>query len=293
MALDAFLRDPQDGRMLNRTEGHFKGFEQIDLFFQTWSVTGAHTTLVVTHGLSEHSECYARFAEGMVGHGFNVIAWDMRGHGKSAGHRGYVKDFRLFSEDLNCFMQHLKSTQHLNQPFAFVGHSMGGLVTLQLLEEHGNYGAFATCLSSPVLAVAFPVPPLKDFMARVFNHLAPQMTLSNEFTYDVLSHDRAITQSFAKDPLRHDRISPPLYLGMIATAAEMVARVKRSEVPLLMQLAGDDHLVSRPVAEAFFEAIEAPKKELIVYESFYHEIFNEIGREKVYSDMANFLKGVK
>ena len=166
--------------MTTRTEGHFSGYNNADLFYQTWSIPNSRGTLVVTHGMAEHSESYARFAEGMNRRGWNVIAWDSRGHGKSDGKRGYVEDFAWFSEDLKLFVDHLKKNPSFKKPFFFVAHSMGGLVLLKTLLNYGPMGATAASLSSPLLGITVKVPPAKDFAAKLLRKVLPTFTIDRK-----------------------------------------------------------------------------------------------------------------
>lgn len=276
--------------MTTRTEGHFLGYNNADLFYQTWSVPSARGTLVVTHGLAEHSESYLRFAEGMNRRGWNVIAWDSRGHGKSDGKRGYVEDFAYFAEDLKLFVDHLKKSGSFKSPFCFVAHSMGGLILLKTLINYGSMGAKAVSLSSPLLGITVKVPPAKDFAAKLLRKVLPTMTLSNELHYENLSHDPEVVAGYPKDIMRHDKISPALYFGMLETMAEVNNHELHLNVPILMQLAGDDRVVSRVAAEEFFSKIEAEGKKIIIYEDMYHEIFNEVDRETVYDDLSKFFE---
>jgi lysophospholipase len=57
-------------------------------------------------------------------------------------------------------------------------------------------------------------------------------------------------------------------------------------IPLLMVLAGDDQLVRRDLSEHFFEKVKCSDKIKIAYPQFYHEIFNEVGKEQVWNDVA-------
>ena len=274
--------------MTTRTEGHFNGYNNADLFYQTWSIPSPRGTLVVTHGMAEHSESYARFAEGMNKRGWNVIAWDCRGHGKSDGKRGYIEDFAWFSEDLKLFTDHLKKISSFKKPFFLVAHSMGGLILLKSLLNYGSMGATAVSLSSPLLGIAIKVPPAKDFAAKLLRKVLPTFTMANELHYEHLSHDADVVSSYSKDIMRHDKISPALYFGMLETIAEVGNHHLHVNIPLLMQLAGDDRVVKREASEEFFEKIDAEEKKKIVYDDFYHEIFNESGREKVYDDLNSF-----
>ncbi|MCM2282751.1 MAG: lysophospholipase [Bdellovibrionaceae bacterium] len=277
--------------MVTRTEGSFEGHDGAELFYQTWMTSEARGTLVLTHGINEHSESYDRFfATHMAPRGYNIIGWDLRGHGRSHGKRGYVDKFQTFSDDLDSFIDFLEREGKLSLPYSLISHSMGGLITLKYLIDHGPRGAASLCLSAPLLGVALAVPPVKDFAARVLFRLAPTVTLYNEIRYEDLTRDPEMLASYKKDPLRHEKISPTLYLGILEMMAVVKARGAKIELPTLMQLAGQEKVVSRADAETFFQTIGAQNKRLIIYEESYHEIFNDLDRERVFGDLDSFLK---
>jgi len=95
--------------MAERLEGTFWGYQDVELFYQVWKPEVSHGTLVVTHGIAEHSDCYARFADAVVEMGWTVFAWDLRGHGRSEGKRGYVNRFQDFSDDLDNAVRFVKT----------------------------------------------------------------------------------------------------------------------------------------------------------------------------------------
>ena len=291
MALDGFSLCIKVEGMTTRTEGSFEGHDGAELFYQTWTTAEARGTLVVTHGISEHSEAYDPcFATGMEPFGWNVIAWDLRGHGRSHGKRGYVDRFTTFSEDMASFIGFLRRSGKLSLPYALVSHSMGALITLRYLLDHGRQDAAALALSSPLLGVSMAVHPLKDKAARLLYRFAPSVTLFNEIRYDYLSRDPEVLAQYPKDSLRHDKISPGLYLGMFETIADVRGRASEIRLPTIIQVAGREMIVSRAEAEAFFPVIGAEEKQLIVYEDSYHEIFNDLDRERVFADLDGFLK---
>ncbi len=278
--------------MTVRTEGNFDGHDGTELFYQTWTIPEARGTLVVTHGMSEHSEAYDLFASGMTRSGWNVIGWDLRGHGRSQGKRGYVDAFKTFSEDLAAFIQFLESQGKLSLPYALIGHSMGGLISLRHIIDHGHGRALAFSLSSPLLGIAIAVPVIKELAARLLFRLAPTATLYNEIVYQDLSRDPEVLLGYPKDPLRHDKISPSLFFGMQETIEYVRSRGNSIQLPTLFQLSGHDLVVNQKESEAFFATVGAKEKKLLVYEDSYHEIFNDLDRERVYQDLDLFLKRV-
>ena len=281
--------------MIQRHEGQFKGYQGLELFFQSWTIPNPRGTLVISHGISEHSECYAKMAASLAGKGWNIMAWDLRGHGRSEGKRGYVEDFNFYALDLKCFLIFLKETGKLGGPFSTLGHSMGGLITLRYLvdrDDSAESRAIAPnslVLSSPLLGITMAVPVVKDLAAKILNHIIPSITLPNEIHYDYLSRDPAILKSYPHDPLRHDKISPSLYLGMYSSMEYVNQRADQIKLPTLIQAAGVEKIVSLPATREFFDKIAANDKKLIVYDESLHEIYNDLDRETALDDLDKFL----
>lgn len=273
--------------MAQRFEGQFEGFDQTELFFQTWTPENIRGVLLLTHGLAEHSECYHTLARALSDDGWLVYAWDMRGHGRSEGKRGYVADISNLIDDLECFYR-LISAKHRDQNLVLFGHSLGGLVTLRFLEsKQVNYAAVA--LSSPCVGLSIPVPKFKEKLAHVANRWLPTLTMHNEIKYEDLTRDEEQIRSYHADALRHDKISPGLFLGMVDNFPLVFEHAAELKQPVLMQLAGQDRLVSTQAARELFEKLPNKKNQLIVYPESYHEIFNDLDRDKVTADLKKFL----
>ena len=99
--------------MQKRSEGHFRGTKSANLYYQNWQSDDAVATLVMTHGMAEHSESYQFLAHGLEKYKINLSVWDLRGHGKSDGKRGYVDQFMDYVNDLDSFFKHLNSQKKL------------------------------------------------------------------------------------------------------------------------------------------------------------------------------------
>ncbi len=280
--------------MSKQFESRFKGRNNNDLFFQSWVNETADRTIVVTHGLAEHSECYTEFANEMLNDGYNVYAWDLQGHGRSEGKRGYIADFQEFVTDMECFIDVVRNDIPPQQPIILFGHSMGGLITLLYhLKQPKSPGIQALCLSSPALGYAVHVSSIKDTLAKLSNRFFPTLTLYNEIRYSDLTHDQDKLSSYPMDSLRHDKVCAAIYLGMMESFDYVFANAKNICVPTLFQLAGQDCIVSTAKSKNLFERIDVENKLLEIYADSFHEIFNDQEREICFKDLKNFLRMVK
>lgn len=277
-----------------RHEGFTKARDGHSLFFQTWEKPNARGSILITHGQGEHSECYHRFVEAFAGDEWNFWAWDMRGHGRSEGKRGYAADFSDYVADYRLILKNFMDRTEGNGPRALVSHSMGGLVQLQTLIEDKPQGIAGQICSAPLLGVAVPVPAWKQQGAQIMNRLYPQITLWNEIRNEHLTRDPDVIREFEADVLRHNRISPGVYLGFLQAAESVKTRAFEINVPTLFQLPEQDPVVHTPTGRAFFENLGSARKELRVYgEGARHEMYNDVHRAQVFADARAFLDTLK
>ena len=272
-----------------RKEGFFRAYQNQEIFYQSWHETETPKgVILITHGMGEHSESYRLFCEAMLPQGFTIYAYDLRGHGRSEGKRG-VASLREMVEDLKA-VHRLVSDREKDLPIFLLGHSMGGLILFRYLLQDSQLPMRAAIFSSPLLGLSLQVPVIKDVAARLLHRLAPGFTLGNEIDNQLLSHDLELVKSYDRDPLRHTQVCPGLYLDFLAAFADIDLQAQKISTPILMQLAGDDQIVSRGASERVFANLGSEDKCLKIYDGFYHEIYNEVERHLVYRDLTAWLQ---
>src|SRR4029077_5646997 len=91
------------------------------------------------------------------------------------------------------------------------------------------------------------------------------------------------------DPLMHDRISPRLYFAFNEARQRVLRDARRLAVPALLMHGADDR-VPAPAGPAEFAAA-APSELVrhIVYPGAYHEIFNDVSRDKTIADTLEWM----
>lgn len=276
--------------MFKRAESFFFGHKKTRLFYQLWEPSQVKGHIVITHGQAEHSGCYSRLIEGLKDLSYAVYAWDLRGHGRSDGQRGFVGSFDDYVKDFEAFLQTLKEERSLYpENLILLGHSMGGLIQLKTLLENPHWSFKAQILSSPMLGVAMEVPLYKDLAALVFSKLLPNLTLGNEIKYEDLTRDPEALQEYRSDFLRHDRISPNAYLGAISAIETLRSDISKIKVPTLWQIPEKDPVVGSEPSHDLFKKLGSSQKILKVYPGRMHEIYNDLDREEVFADIKKFI----
>jgi alpha-beta hydrolase superfamily lysophospholipase len=107
-----------------------------------------------------------------------------------------------------------------------------------------------------------------------------------------ISHDSKVVNAYENDPLVHNRVSARFFTELMDAMETVNRQVSSLRIPILMQLAGNDHLVNARTSEDFFQKREASDKTLHIYEGLYHEIYNETEdrREAVLRDLERWLR---
>lgn len=277
--------------MSKRFESQFSGYQGQEIFFQSWLCDQPKGTVLITHGQAEHSDCYNNLARLLNQERWNVVGWDLPGHGRSEGKRGYIRNFRDYVQNLFAVIQHLRSqkTMSLPDPLVLFGHSMGGLITVLAALQDPELPVKAVALSAPEMGLKMKVPKFKEQIAKLAADWFPQLTLHNEVKYRDLSRDEEQLKSYPLDTLRHDKISASVYLGMLEGFEKVRAEAEQFQLPMLMMLAGRDPITDVQEARWFFEHASSEMKTLEIYPESLHEIFNDLDRDLAFEDFNKFL----
>ena len=99
-----------------------------------------------------------------------------------------------------------------------------------------------------------------------------------------------IQQEHRADPLRHNRISAPLFFGMVEGGEMLIARAGEIRTPILMMVGGQDPVVDPAAAREFFDRLGSEDKTLLLYPKMLHEPLNELGREQVLDDLVRWIE---
>jgi alpha-beta hydrolase superfamily lysophospholipase len=257
-----------------------------DLLVRHWPAgDGAWASLLIVHGLGEHSGRYEHVGERLAWDGVHVHAYDQRGFGGSGGRRAYVETWEDIFDDLEERLAAARTVAP-DLPAVLYGHSLGGLIALSyVLLDRPKPDLLV--LSAPGLEDRLPA--WKRQLAGVLDRVAPRLLVNNGIAEDQLAADPRPDFVYTDDPLMENRST--VRFGALGFAHQARARraleaLEHLPLPTLVIHGADDPIV--PIsASALLERF--PEVRRVVYPGLRHEIHNE-AESRALADIVAWLR---
>jgi alpha-beta hydrolase superfamily lysophospholipase len=264
-------------------EGTLNGAGGVELYWQRWAPSATRATVVLAHGVSEHSGRYGWTAEQLAARGYATWALDHRGHGRSKGARAYIDRMDNVVADLDQLVDMASDGGTL----FLLGHSFGGCVSLAYTARHEEK-LDGLVLSAPLAALE-AASPVERVAARVLSAITPKLGVVGIDSGDV-SRDPGVVEDYDNDPLNYrGKLPARTVQEMASTIATFPETVARFRLPMLVMHGTGDTLVPPIATDMIEERAGAEDLTVIRYDGLYHEILNEPERERVIGDIADWL----
>jgi alpha-beta hydrolase superfamily lysophospholipase len=240
----------------------------------------------VIHGHGEHGGRYGGLAAAMAGQGIATYALDVRGHGLSGGARGHTMSWDTLIQDTVAFNAAVAAESGVEA--VPLGHSVGGSIVLSAVVR-GRLKPKRFVVSSPALRVRAAVPGWKVTLGKVASKVVPTLALATELDATHISRDPRVVAAYVADPLVHSKMSARFYTEWQAADEEILARAAEIKVPFLATHGSGDQIIDCAATEELDRRATVPGHQLIIYPGFYHEPYNDIGKEQVFADLSAWL----
>lgn len=274
--------------MSRREHGFFPAADNLRLYWESTYPDGeplAH--LVIVHGYADHSGRYRPTADALSARGLAVHAFDYRGHGQADGRRGHCEYWSQYLEDLSLFWDRVMQKAQGKKVF-LLGHSHGGLMAVHFLARHPE--VTGAVLSAPYLGLALTPNPVQVFAAKLVGRFVPFFPQKLPIPPEFLTRDVIEQKKVAEDPLYNRTLTVGFFVESNQAQKEALTLGPRIQSPLLLLCGDKDEVASTKVSQAFFETVQSRDKSLKVYPEMLHEPLNEVGREKVWGDIFDWMR---
>jgi alpha-beta hydrolase superfamily lysophospholipase len=265
----------------------------VDLALYRWPCAApVRATVALLHGLAEHAGRYGTLAERLNATGIEVVALDLRGHGRSPGERTWIASFDEYLLDARAL---LSAAAREGAPLFLMGHSMGGTIAARFAIE--RLDAFARevhpvsglVLSSPALAPGKDVPRWMLAASRIVSRLWPRYP-AMKIEPALLSRDANVVEANRADPHVHHAGIPARTGAEILAAMAYIEHGRSSlRLPVYIFHGTADKLTEPEGSRAFATHVGSIDRTLTLYDGAYHETMNDLDGESVIEALKQWI----
>jgi len=253
------------------------------IYKNKYFIENPKATIIIAHGIAEHSGRYDYLAKRFNKEGYDVITYDHIGHGKSGGKRGKLKSFHQMIDILHEIV--LKEKERTNKKIFLLGHSMGGEI-VNLYEA--KYDDIDDIISSSAATNT-----LKE--VRIFKYIGFSLLrwikISTKRFDKFLAKDPAVLEKNKKDPLMLDHMYISLLGEMLVKGVNYLHKnINNFKNPILYIHGTKDGIVDYKFSQYMYDNIPTKDKEIILYDGEYHEMLNDYNKELIINDILKWLE---
>jgi len=258
----------------------------IMIHVRSWKSNAApRAVIVVCHGVNSHGGQYLWTGDQLAKAGFAAFALDLRGRGRSDGPRFRVSDIDEYVSDVAAVITLAKS-RNPGLPVFLLGHSAGGVTSCSyaLDHQHELKGLICESFAFRVPAPGFVLSAIKG-LSRIVPNVPVLKLKMKDFT-----RESAALAALEADPLTRSEAQPAITVAALVRANERLEReFNRITIPVFI-LHGTMDKATMPVgSRIFYERAGSQDKKLQLYDGFYHDLLNDIGKDKVMADIVAWI----
>jgi lysophospholipase len=233
--------------------------------------------VAILHGYGDHAGRYAHLMDWLTERNIATFALDFRGHGRSAGKPGFVRQWDEHLTDLAAFLALPElSTQTDPTPLFILAHSHGGLVTTVAAMRGMLDHCRGIILSAP-------------FLGNLAAIIHPSMAIKSGLHGSMLTRDQAMIAQSRNDPFIRGIATPGWFFSTQKVQRNIRTMASQFKLPLLLLVPGQDTVADPQAAIQFFDQCASVDKTMLQYPEHFHELLREVGREEIYQSILEWI----
>lgn len=292
-----------------------EGIESFDgkkVFCREWPVQKAKATVLIIHGMVEHSGRYNDFARFLNAKGFNVFAFDLRGHGQTSESVDKISQYDgdLFADcvkDAVFFADMLLEKYKL--PLVVLGHSFGSFVLQSFVQQYHKHN-IAIFVGSAYMKgqASVGMGSIVAGITKFFCGRNAKCNLIYKLSFGAygkpfkdgnwLSRNEENWENYKNDPYCGAVCSASFYSSFFKNLKKLYKAKNLHnidlDVPILVTSGSADPVGGKNAKlvaklENMYRNLGVEIVEYKIWEDDRHEILNEIDKKDVYEYIAKFI----
>lgn len=267
--------------------GKIKTKDGFDLYWRKWIPKEWKASMLLVHGIMDHTDIYDYIAEIFAENGFASFGFDMRGFGRSDGQRGYVDSYVDWINDIRLIFSEIVQPESKDIPIFLLSFSMGSAIGMNYVRSYpeGLRGAIFTETGNR-FSRSIEIPTtLSSYMKNSFKRSSVKMFALPSFLRDT----NDITEKVYKSPYTLKEVTASLGTELSKALRVVQRRLNRIKLPIFLQYGSNDS-VFEGQKELFME-FGSEDKTIKEYKGLGHDIFkeDEMYRKVPIEDLLNWI----
>jgi alpha-beta hydrolase superfamily lysophospholipase len=228
--------------------------------------------VLFAHGFAESAMRHAATLEALAAAGIAAYAYDLRGHGRSPGSRGFIRRF----DDLlaaSSLARAWVAADAPGVPLFLMGYSLGGLVSVRSAERDPD-GIDGVVLIAPGFEIAHDLPAFVRSLGIAVGEIVPHVPVA-QLRLKHLRPDEPRAASFLDALLPRDPLIPARTAGELIRASDAAfAGEGTYRAPTLVLHGELDRVVPLASARRFVERASHAEATLDVISGGHHDLLH-------------------
>ncbi|MFA6417828.1 MAG: alpha/beta fold hydrolase [Candidatus Margulisiibacteriota bacterium] len=261
--------------------------DKTDVLYRAWGPPKAKAVLLLIHGIGAHSDRWHYLAQSLIKPGYAVYAIELKGFGETKEPRGHIESFDIYFQDIKLLYAKIKQ-DHPGTKIFIGGGSLGGLLSFTLAALNPGYFAGLVLLSPAFKgALKFKLTDLFDFFEGLL--FEPNKKLKVPYFSSMATRDPKTLKKMNTDRREVRVTTSKFLLNVLLEQIRANFVIPKIELPVLFLVSGHDLFVSADESRKIFRRLPVKDKTLIEYPEMFHALSFDLGREKVFADLAGWL----
>lgn len=168
-----------------------ESFDGLQLYGCHASPQKPKARILLLHGYGEQTTPYQEIAQKWLESDFAVCMYDLRGHGRSGGYRGFTQRFEDYLDDFDLIFARVQDQQQ-SLPVFLLGQDLGALIAAAFATSRRHVFAGLILCAIPF---QLPLTPMQLMLGSILSYVSPRRPLGPKKMASLAFGDKVATSA--------------------------------------------------------------------------------------------------